>query len=474
MCYRIFLMVLILSMPLVMSGQRRLPKVGNETLSGTVGLRVTETDQEPVETYTLNLDQFRKIDLLPDQEWSKFLHKRVLVRGTQYDQTFQAASVKLLDSADSLKAPQMTLPAGVSDWNIDPEKYNFGAPSFLTLPPPTHYTRSVYVVRIRFSDFDVPEKQPAELQQNFFGTTIQSPSSKGFFERQVGFFQIDGTVYPEVITIPFTKDYCAAQSRIYNECTEWVQNFLTNSVGVNLNGKSLCLVFPPAIDSAGGSATVGPKGDQTFTGNVWLPLRGNVLRFFLMISNHELGHNIGMPHSGAIGGDGILYQTDDRADFMAAKNVAGPNVFNRLMMGWFQGRLTTISGPTGPSGVFVRVQPFNSFTKQPRGLIIELRRETGQVEYRFIEWSRHQMPFNDLTLDMRYSNGLVIRKGDSNMVPYQNNSWVLDCNPQTPLPNDAPCLLGGQSWVEPEFGLTIDFYGTSIMGGLTIRVILTR
>lgn len=460
----LIIVLLLAGLPIIGLGQVRGP-----SFHGTLEKYVFDNETETVNQHVLKTGK-REYELVGSEEFDSLVNTKVTVFGRLKNQKI---FVSTIEAIDPVPAPEPKgFPAGLREVDLESKDYVTFSEEFLTLPPATSGLRETRFILFAFSDDPNRPLTPTDVYNLTLANDFAWPTLTGFFRDVSGRkFNIYGSVYPEWVVIPQTRDFCKTGSNMYNDCTNSVMSILQQR-GEVLDEKSLVFIYPPVPNStAGPVAQQGVKGDGSLQRKVWLPLTPLVIERFIHTAAHEIGHNQGYGHAGSRGGDGVTYLTQDRADYMGAGETH-LNLYHRLMTGWFPGgKLFTISGP----GVYdVWIFPPDRMVKKHKGVLIDIRNSQGILEDKLIllEDRRSLLPYEDLSGDPLWSSGLIVREGLRDMTQSESIPTVLPKNTHW-NPDLNPVQLG-EFYQDLPHGLTVEYKGQSIAGGMWLRITLTQ
>ena len=437
------------------------------SLRGVVKELVVEMDAGRSESkYFLEVDG-EYYPLTTKLDLSSFVNYKVEIFGKLTNNNVRVSDVLPLEEIP--EARQKIFPNGMHSFDVESKEDHRLA---VFTPAPTEGIRNIGFFGFKFSDDLSEPLSPGQIYNLTLAPDTQGPTLKGLIDKAAGSkFSIAGLVHPEWITIPHTRAFCAASANMYNACTNSAMSLLQDRGVVLSSYKSLTFFYPPIPGSTvGPMATQGVKGDSSVQGKIWVPLTPSAISRLPQILAHELGHNLGFGHSGAMGGDGQVYTVADRGCYMGG-SMAMPNIYYRIMAGWVTGKMVTISGP-GTYDVYLH--PADKVVKGNKGVIIQTRDSNGvqHPDLTFIEARRLLLPYEDFLQNMSYATGAIIRKGLQDMTLAQSVPTVLPTS-TNPNPDFNPLQLGGV-YTDSTKGLTVQHFPSSISRGMWLRITLNQ
>jgi M6 family metalloprotease-like protein len=317
----------------------------------------------------------------------------------------------------------------------------------------------------------------AAIQDVFFATNTPGDSLDGFLRAaSYGQTSASGDVFgPYILTGTYTS------------CTD-VGGAITNDAvaaaiagGVNLNDYNrVFIVFPDVFGCGwGGFASVGnctlstPSG--TFSASVaWLSAtyilpRSQGVEF----ASHEMGHNLGLLHSGTIGtgtADVLGPLTSpgaetDQGDYWSTMGEAVlglyPGPQKAEVLKWMNS--TTNYQIVQNSGTYT-LQPLET---NPPGLqLLKVQRGTGNNEWLWIEYRQPVGTFDATLLGPEAFAGALIHYEDSNTA--LGHTYLPNFTPSDTTWN-SPALAVGQTWTDPYSNVSITVQSATA-AGLTVSV----
>lgn len=193
----------------------------------------------------------------------------------------------------------------------------------------------------------------------------------------------------------------------------------------------------------------------------------------VMLSTHELGHNLGMEHAssrefvsggvriplGPVGDPGKLDEYGDRFSTMGAWNLGFYNAHHAAdVLQWLSNGIHYMEVQSG--GTYT-VEPYE---KRPFGLkALKIRRATGSNSWLWIEY-RQNLGIYDSTLGAQVFTGALIHYQDSTT---GLRTHLVDFTPQDDWSQVA--LAAGQSWQDPYSSLKLTVLAAT-SSGLTVSV----
>jgi len=219
-------------------------------------------------------------------------------------------------------------------------------------------------------------------------------------------------------------------------------------------------VFPKTSScSWSGTSTVGGNPSRTW-------INGDLN---LQIVGHELGHGMGLYHShslvcqdAVIGTDCTKREYGDGLDIMGNSLSAHFNAFQKERLGWLNSGISPPITTVDADGIY-ELEPYASTGAYPKALKVfkGIDPATGKKVWYYIEY-RQAVGFDSVIASPQSAfldssnilNGVVIHTGSPE--ESGNTSYLLDMTPETYyLYTTDPALIVGQSFYDPESGVTI-------------------
>lgn len=312
--------------------------------------------------------------------------------------------------------------------------------------PNTFGEQRTAVLLVNFRD---DPQEPWTLQQAH--DLVFETASAFYLENSSGRTWLGGDVYGWY-TLPFDRPTEPATCRS-TEVAQGAQQAAAGA-GVDLSAfDRYVYVFPHTPCFPSGSATVGGLPSEAW-------INGNA--FTLKTVGHELGHNLGLYHSGALecgdatlGSDCQTFVYGDTMDIMGNQSVGHFNALQKERLGWLDAALGELAW-VDAGGSYVLEAYEVPDGSAPKALKVPRTQDpvTGDSSWYYVEY-RQPIGFDDfLAANDNVSNGVVVhlaREADP------GRSLLLDMTPASSTIWDwgDPALTSGTSFVDPDAGVTL-------------------
>ncbi|PWT89578.1 MAG: hypothetical protein C5B54_08690, partial [Acidobacteria bacterium] len=377
---------------------------------------------------------------IPNQRFSLYFkaHPPVLQTGAKV----RVSGVKINDNV-AVESGENDLAKLTSDLTTAPM-----TPTTMSLEVSNSFgVQNTAVLLVNFQDEATQPWTPAQTNDLVFNTI-----NSFYFENSFQQTWLTGNVYGWY-TIPVLS----------SECSQYVIGNAAKSAaaaaGVDLSQYShLIYMFPN--DSCffwSGLSTVGGNPSESWINN------DNSLR----VVAHELGHGFGLFHSqgldctpGVLGTSCSTMAYGDTLDVMGGR-AAHLNAYQKERLGWLNYGSSPPIKTANISGTY-QVEPMESSGTSPKAIKILKSTDpvTGNRSWYYLEF-RQALGFDSWMIGDAYLveenvlNGVVVHTGTENK---GDSSLMLDMTPDSPaIYGDLfdPALVAGQTYTDPEAGVTI-------------------
>jgi hypothetical protein len=317
--------------------------------------------------------------------------------------------------------------------------------------PRTFGAQKTLVIMVNFAD---NATQPFSLDyvKNVTFTTVSN------FDRENSFQQtwLEGDVVGWY-TIPLSSTICD-YSTLASQARQVAQD-----AGVDTSVYSrFVYTFPRNTGCTwGGLGTVGGNPSHAWINGVY-QLTG---------VGHEMGHNFGLYHSHAyncgtqtLGSSCTSIEYGDAQDIMGGGMTNHFNAFAKEQLGWLnygsQPPILTVS----TAGSYT-IAPYETQDTGVKALKILKSTDptTGQKTWYYVEY-RQALGFDsNFSTNTDVINGVLVRTGSDSS---RNTSNILDMSPTSPTSFRTPALQLGQSFTDPDTGLTLTLSSVSSTGAV--------
>lgn len=345
-------------------------------------------------------------------------------------------------------------------------------------------------VAVLFLNFLNDTSQPIPIEQARRRTFTDSTSANAYYQqvsggrlKLTGIQRSDGDIFG-YLTLPFTNANCT-DTRLVSEWQPAARS-LASQNGINLSlYHHVIYVFPQDLPgcAAGAFADYGRIGSNA-TGETTATLKGSTaFRENDSTVTHEIGHNLGLNHSGAFSdcppeepfeNCRKVYEYTDFDVMGDTGFTIGSYLLNNLhqsRLGWLSGQTVTFDSP----GIYyVNLDSPNHPSKRAAMARIRLKNANGSFTgYSiWLEYRRRLPPFDNSNYPSLFAHrGISIRYSYDNI----SLSWskLIDTTPLTPYAGDG-MLLPGNTFTNSYYGISITTLSVNPFFGARVKIELTR
>lgn len=350
-----------------------------------------------------------------------------------------------------------------------------------------------YKVLVLPLNFQNDTSQPVPIEQIRYKIFTDTLSTRRYYQQvSNGKLNLIGNQNPEgdvleYITLPFTNKNCNL-GLVTNEWASAADRIAFDR-GIDVNSyQSVIYLFNGDLPHCNAVfATRSEVGDRTTTNRIWWvnAFSDFNIQYFQFYITHEIGHNLGLNHSSGFRNCpwtvSIETCTDvdeygDRADVMGYFGYNLLNNYNRLRLGWLNGKIKVYDKPdTYYINLFSPSHP----TKRTTLAQIRLKDLNGKFTGKsfFLEFRRNLPPFDIFREgdDFPYppiqsaDKGVTIRYGSENVYENINRSYLIDTVPDTPDFGDA-ALLPGYVYNNTYYGVKISTIYVNPFFGARVKI----
>jgi len=328
-------------------------------------------------------------------------------------------------------------------------------------PPAALGEQRTVVILVNFSDSPTQPYTVESARAAIFGTT-----SAFFLENSYQQAWLAGDVHGW-FTIPVSSATCD-----YASIASYAQSAAT-AAGVNLGSYThQVYAFPSNTCGWWGLSSVGGNPSQSWINGA----------FEFPVLAHELGHGNGLWHSHAldcgtaatVGTACTTNEYGDIVDMMGASQAAHYTAFQKERLGWLNyGISPAITAVTADGSYTIDTYEVGGSGPKALKILKSTDATTGQKTWYYVE-SRQAVGFDAFLADpstgtQNVTGGVLIHTGTD---ASGNSSFLLDMTPASPVYYwwYDPALAAGQTFIDPDTGLTITASWVSTTGaGVAVK-----